>query len=125
MRLASIRPVRFSSAEYYEEIMQDYPHSRQARHLPNSLGRLYRSAGEYEKAIDWYERQLERSCCAMSGNRALSAQAAIYLYHVEDYSKAAELFEEYLEKYPDGERAEFAPIHLAKCYEKLGRRVQD
>lgn len=110
-----------TAAEYYKEIVQNYPDSSYARHLPNAIGQLYRDAREYEKALDWFERQYELSCCELCADRALSAQASIYLYGFADYNKAVELFKEYLERFPDGEYARFVPNSLARCYEKLGR----
>lgn len=110
------------AAQYYQKVLNEYPESNYARHISNSIGYLYIHAGEHDKALYWYERQSKLSCCALSGDRALRAQSGIYLYHLKDYDKAAELFEEYLEKYPDGERASGAPISLARCYKKLGRR---
>jgi TolA-binding protein len=112
------------AAQYYEKVLNEYPESSYARHLPNSIGSLYMHAGEYDKALYWYERQSKLSCCALSGDRALSAQASIYFHRFEDYNKAAELLEEYLEKYPDGDSSRWAPIRLARCYKKLGRRTE-
>ncbi len=112
------------AALYYQKVLNEYPGSSYARHLPNSIGYLYIHAGEYNKALYWYERQSKLSCCALSGDRALNAQASIYFHRLEDYGKAAELFEEYLEKYPNGDSARWVPIRLARCYKKLGRRTE-
>jgi len=112
------------AAQYYKKVLKDYPDSNYARHLPNSIGHLYIHTGEYNKALEWYEQQSKLSCCALSGDRALSAQSSIYLHRFEDYNKAAELFEEYLEKYPEGASADVVPIRLARCYKKLGRRTE-
>jgi len=103
-----------TAAKYYKRVFNDYPRSTYARHLPKSIGRLYKSAGDAEQAIYWFDRQSEQSGYELGADRALFDKYTVYRDLLKDYDKAIDIIREYQAKFPAGEKAHIIPYSLGE-----------
>ncbi len=101
-----------TAAQYYQKVLKDYPDSSYVRFLPNSIGNLYKRAGDSGQALYWYDRQSELSNDELSADRALFGKCTVYRDLLKDYNKAIEVLREYQEKFPAGSRADLIPYCL-------------
>jgi tetratricopeptide (TPR) repeat protein len=113
-----------TAAQYYKRVLNEYPKSTYARHLPESIGRLYKEAGDADQALYWFDRQSEISNYELGADRTLFDKYTVYRDLLKDYDKAIEVIREYQDKFPGGEKADIIPYCLgelsrdAKCTEK-------
>jgi len=87
-----------------EQFLEQNPEAYQA-HL--SIGDCYREKGDYDKAIEEYNRAMELASTdeemgKETSARALAALGEIYL-RKEDFEKAQNYFKQSIETYPDNE----------------------
>ena len=107
--------------EYYEQMLERYPHNKFACRVPYRLGMIYmRGKTDYQAAIYWFDKQNRLYDNELLGSRALRHQAHIYSYKLKDYENAKACYERYVTDYPNGESIWGMTCNLARCYEKLG-----
>jgi len=112
-----------NAIKYFTKLIEQYPNGPYAYRAPYKLALIYRRQKQYDKAIYWFQRQRQLYSREPYGDRALYCEGLIYLNKLKDYRKAADIFQEYIETYPNGERL-LAPYRLAVCYEEMGQRAQ-
>lgn len=108
---------------HYTKLFEQYPNGRYAYRAPYSLALIYRRQKHYDKAIYWFQQQRRLYLIEPYRERSLYCEGLVYLYKLKDYEKAAEIFQEYINTYPTGER-HLALYRLAVCYEQLGKTAQ-
>jgi TolA-binding protein len=106
--------------EYYTQVVEQYPYSRYAYRAPYRLGILYRRLKEYGQAVSWFEQQRKKYSNESLMRHALFFQGIVYLFNMNKYPEAADIFLEYVELYPETENAPLALSNLATCHEKMG-----
>ncbi|MHC4337114.1 MAG: tetratricopeptide repeat protein, partial [Planctomycetota bacterium] len=108
--------------EYYKLMLKTAPDDRFTKRLPYRLGLLYRSTGEPAEAVHWFGQQRQLYSNEVYNERALLHKAAVYYYDLKDYKKGAQVYQQYINEYPDRKRASVAYLFLARCCEKMGDR---
>ncbi len=121
----------------YEKLTEaGYRHGRYAYRAPRQLARLYKyQKKDYEKAAYWFARQnklfdkdsgpAERRYGGPSGQKsvcdnAMWALGVLYRLDLKDYDKALEAYREYQRQFPQGIKADLAPLSIARCYRGKG-----
>jgi TolA-binding protein len=112
-----------NAIKYFTKLIEQYPNGHYAYRAPYKMALIYRRRKQYDQAIYWFQQQRKLYSKEPYGDRALYCEGLIYLKKLKDYRKAADIFQEYIETYPNGERL-LAPYHLAECYEGMGKRAQ-
>ncbi|MGB2809954.1 MAG: tetratricopeptide repeat protein, partial [Sedimentisphaerales bacterium] len=112
-----------NAIKYFTKLVEQYPNGQYAYRAPYKMALIYRRQEQYDQAIFWFQRQRQLYSKEPYGDRALYCEGLIYLNKLKDYRKAADIFQEYIETYPNGERL-LAPYRLAVCYEEMGQRAQ-
>ena len=107
-----------------DRILDDYPRTSSAAAALMLKGRVHESRGEYEEAIETYERLLRKH----SGEKYLAfgacyALGTIYLGK-DDLEQAADFYLKAANDYPDHFNAPNALLEAGKCLEKLSRYEQ-
>jgi len=112
------------AAQYYKEALEEYPNCQYAYRTAYELGKTYRRAGNFDEAVLWFDRQVERFPEGLSSDRALFKKSLVYMFDVKDYKKAVQSLEQYRQSYEKGESIEIISYNLACCYEKLGQQAE-
>ena len=112
-----------NAIKYFTKLVEQHPNGQYAYRASYRLAILYRRQGNYDQAIYWFQQQRRLYSNEPYRDRALYCEGLIYLYKLKDYEKAAEIFQEYIDTYPDGEQ-HLALYRLAVCYEQMGKKAQ-
>ncbi len=124
--LASVEILKVRESEAIDSVSREGLMDQRAL-LLNNIGVVYKTMGEYDKAIEYYQENLRIQ--EQIGNTLQMAQsrsniATVYFFFGLDYEKALEyyneslrLFFEYLEEYPD---AEDGKRGIAQTYLNIG-----
>jgi tetratricopeptide (TPR) repeat protein len=112
-----------NAIKYFTTLIEQYPNGPYAYRAPYKMALIYRRRKQYGQAIYWFQQQRQLSSREPYGDRSLYCEGLIYLNKLKDYQKAADIFQEYIENYPNGERL-LAPYRLAECYEMMGKKAQ-
>ncbi len=106
--------------QYYTKVVEQYPDSRYGWRAPYRLGIMYRRLKDYDQSVYWFEQQRNLYSNDSLSQHALFFQGIVYLFNMNKYSEAADIFVEYVELYPETENAPLAFSNLATCHEKMG-----
>jgi len=112
-----------NAIKYFTKLIEQYPNGPYAYRAPYKMALIYRRQKQYDKAIYWFQQQRQLYSREPYGDRALYCEGLIYLNKLKEYQKAADIFQEYIETYPNRER-HLAPYRLAICYEQMGKKAQ-
>jgi TolA-binding protein len=112
------------AVENYEKSVAQYPDTRNAFRVPYRLGILYRRMKDYDKAVHWFEQQRQLYPTALLCERALFWQGMVYLHDTHQYQQARDIFQEYVEQYPERKEAPWAMYNRACCEEEMGNNAQ-
>jgi tetratricopeptide (TPR) repeat protein len=110
--------------EYYTQLVEKYPDSRYGCRAPYNLGIMYRRLEDYESSVYWFGQQRKLYRVESTSQHAFFFEGIVYLFNMNEYQKAANIFQEYVELYPETENAPLALYDLALCDEKLGYKTQ-
>jgi len=108
-----------TAIKYYQTVIERYPKTYYAYRVPWILGDLYRMIGNYEKSIYWYDQQTQDPTKTLKP-RTLFSKGCIYLFDLKDPKNAEEIFETYINRYPEGENIQTTHYCLGLCYSQLG-----
>jgi tetratricopeptide (TPR) repeat protein len=107
-------------ADEVEKFIADHPRSRFVEDILYDLGRMYEGQGRHDRALAVFDRLSSRPGSSRPLQSALYRRSAIYAEHKRELPVAADGFEEYLKKYPEGIWAEESMTHLLRIREILG-----
>ena len=110
--------------EYYTQLVEKYPDSRYGYRAPYNLGIMYRRLEDYESSVYWFGQQRKLYRVESTSQHAFFFEGIVYLFNMNEYQKAANIFQEYVELYPETENAPLALYDLALCDEKMGYKTQ-
>ena len=107
------------AVDVWQAIVDEYPQSPIGETRLFAIGETYsRQIKDLQKAIDTYEDFVKRNPASKIIRHAEFQIARLYLIK-EDFSKAIQLFEQIIEKYPkEIELCTDAELAIAACYEK-------
>lgn len=106
----------------FKELIEKYPHSWSGRMAYYHLGNIYYNGGEIDKAINSYEKFVDKAGSDKTGVKFLALTSLGYSYEVKnDYKQALKYFEQAQSTYNIG----FEMIglrNIARTYEELNNK---
>ncbi len=106
----------------FKELIEKYPHSWSGRMAYYHLGNIYYSRGEFDQAINSYQKFVGKSGSDKTGVKFLALTSLGYSFEVKkDYKEALKYFEQAQSAYNVGFEA-IGLRNIARAYEELNNK---
>ena len=112
------------SEDYYKRVVEEAPHSSQARNAMQGIREIYMSRNDVNGYFAYAERAGMESDLTQLSRDSLSFVAAQKIYLKDQGDLAAKSLRSYLASYPKGSYIDDALYYLSDCYLKLDERKQ-
>lgn len=106
--------------EHFQVIIERYPTDVNVPTALLGTGRAYFQDHQYEESIPFFERLAREYAQTKEGREGLYSLASAFL-RTGRADEAAARYSEYTERYPTGERIEFAYLNVIDSYREAGR----
>jgi soluble lytic murein transglycosylase len=114
----------FSEArEHFQALLERYPGDVNVPAALYGIGRTYSQVRGYEESLPFYERVARDYAQTKEGREGLY-QLASALLRLGRAEEAAARYREYVEKFPAGERIEFAYLNVIDSLREAGRTLE-
>jgi tetratricopeptide (TPR) repeat protein len=108
---------------HFEALLERYPEDVNVPIALYGIGRSYSQVRGYEESLPFYERVARDYAQTKEGREGLYQLASVLL-RLNRASEAAARYREYVERYPAGERIEFAYLNVIDSLREAGRPVE-
>ena len=109
--------------EHWQTLIQRFPTDAGIASALYGIGRSFFQEQRYEDALPVFERLIKDYSATKDGREGLYSLASTYL-RLGRASEAAERYREYAERYPQGERIEFAYLNVIDSLREAGRPAE-
>lgn len=106
--------------EHWQALIERFPGDAGISSALYGIGRSYFQEHRYEDALPVLMRLINNYSATKDGREGLYSLASTYL-RLGRASEAAERYREYTERYPQGERIEFAYLNVIDSFREAGR----
>jgi len=97
----------------YQQVVRQAPNTEEAAYCLMQSGRCHNQLRDYQKALSCYRQFLDAYKSSAWADDALIRAGVIYVGPLNQKQAGAKLYETILERYPDGNQADQALVHLA------------
>jgi soluble lytic murein transglycosylase len=109
--------------EHFQTLLERYPDDVNVPAALYGIGRTYSQVRGYEESLPYYERVARDYAQTKEGREGLY-QLASALLRLGRAAEAAARYREYVEKFPAGERVEFAYLNVIDGLREAGRTLE-
>ena len=109
--------------EHFQALIERYPTDRFVPAALLGLGRSYFQMRGYEESVPYFERLAQAYSQTKEGREGLYSLASAFL-RLGRASEAAERYREYTERYPAGEKIDFAYLNVIDSLREAGRPTE-
>ncbi|MDQ3818628.1 MAG: transglycosylase SLT domain-containing protein [Acidobacteriota bacterium] len=109
--------------EHFQALMERYPTDRNVPAALLGLGRSYFQTRGYEESVPYFERLARDYTQTKEGREGLYWLASAFL-RTGRASEAAARYREYTERYPAGEKIDFAYLNVIDSLREAGRPLE-
>jgi soluble lytic murein transglycosylase len=106
--------------EHFQALVERYPNDVNVPAALYGIGRSYFQVKSYEESIPYFERLAHDYAQTKEGREGLYSLASAYL-RLGRAPEAADRYREYTERFPAGERIEFAYLNVIDSLREAGR----
>jgi soluble lytic murein transglycosylase len=108
---------------HFEALLERYPDDVNVPAALYGIGRSYSQVRSYEESLPFYERVARDYAQTKEGREGLYQLASVLL-RLNRAKEAAARYREYVERYPTGERIEFAYLNVIDSLREAGRPLE-
>jgi soluble lytic murein transglycosylase len=108
---------------HFEALLERYPEDVNVPAALYGIGRSYAQVRAYEESLPFYERVARDYAQTKEGREGLYQLASVLL-RLGRADEAAARYREYVERYPAGERIEFAYLNVIDSLREAGRPLE-
>jgi len=113
------------AVRHYKDLINKYADTNIAIGLRDYLARAHVEGEKWDSAIKAWDEILDKDIKGPLAAKALLARASIYATKMNDPSQAAEIYKDFLKKYPENEQLGIrARLALAECLQKEGAQKE-
>ncbi|HEX8845515.1 MAG TPA: transglycosylase SLT domain-containing protein [Pyrinomonadaceae bacterium] len=105
---------------HFQAVIERYPQDVNVPAALYGTGRSYFQMQAYEASLPYFERLVRDFSQTKEGREGLYSLASAFL-RLERSAEAAQRFSEYTERYPFGEKIEFAYLNVIDSFREAGR----
>jgi soluble lytic murein transglycosylase len=109
--------------EHWQTLIERFPDDDSAPSALYGIGRSFFQEHLYEMAAPYFERLVNEYALTKDGREGLYSLASTYL-RLGRATEAAERYREYTERFPQGERIEFAYLNVIDGWREAGRPAE-
>lgn len=106
--------------EHWQTLIERFPNDAAISAALYGIGRSYFQEHRYEEAIPFLQRLVKDFAMTKDGREGLYSLASTYL-RLGRATEAAEHYREYTQRYPQGERIEFAYLNVIDGWREAGQ----
>jgi soluble lytic murein transglycosylase len=108
---------------HFEALLERYPEDVNVPAALYGIGRSYSQVRSYAESLPFYERVARDYAQTKEGREGLYQLASVLL-RLNRAGEAAARYREYVERYPAGERIEFAYLNVIDSLREAGRPIE-
>ena len=106
--------------EHWQKVFDNYPSDPGMAKALFGTARSYMWEKRYDKAVDWFEKLTQNYLNTKDGREGLAFKGAS-LVRLGKNVEAAKVYEQYTQKFPQGERVESSYLNIIDAYREAGK----
>ncbi len=107
---------------YYKQVVEEMPGTEYAEDALLAIESIYQSEGRTDEYLDYADKAGVNKDKTDGEKEEMYFNAAEQMYLAENYSKSLSLFQNFLERFPDGEKVPHASFYIAESYRNLDKK---
>ena len=112
------------SLAYYKQVIAEMPGTEYAQDALLAIESIYQSQGRADEYIDFADKAGVIKDKSEGEKEAMYFNAAEQVFMTENYGKALTSLQNYIERYPEGQKVPLAGFYIAECYRNIGKKEQ-
>jgi len=112
------------SINYYKRVVTEYPNTEEAKNALTGLKNIYVDMNQVEEYFSYVNSLGDYGSVSMNEQDSLTYMSAEKVYMNKGCDNAIEDFQEYLDKFNNGNFSVNAHFYLADCFDRQGRMDQ-
>jgi len=105
---------------HWQKVIEAFPNDPGISKALFGIARSYMWERKYDQAVDWFKRLTKNHIGTKDGREGLAFMGASYV-RMGNNLDGAKTYEEYIAKFPDGERVESSYLNIIDAYREAGR----
>ena len=111
-----------AALEEYKQVLEKFPKSSQADDALLAIESIYQAAGNPQGYFDYIENIGKGGTKSESDREDMFFNSAEQVFLSGNYEKALASLQDYLKKYPSGDKTSDANFYMAESYRELGQK---